>query len=114
MNKYIIKAAKHSNDDRFCFKEATEHLYFFAAGSKDLQRTIRCLTPPGYHVGSVKNLSRILRSGEAEMMNPLLRTTMFEIRQIKHSPIVEYEIEFTNSGGHKHKLKVISPESWNI
>lgn len=32
MNKYIIKAAKHSNDDRFGFKEATEHLYFFAAG----------------------------------------------------------------------------------
>ena len=40
MNKYIIKAAKHGKDDRFGFKEATEHLYFFAAGLKDLQKTI--------------------------------------------------------------------------
>ena len=35
MNKYVIKAAKHKNDDRFGFKEATEHLYFIAAGLKD-------------------------------------------------------------------------------
>lgn len=32
MNKYIIKAAKHGKDDQFGFKEATEHLYFFAPG----------------------------------------------------------------------------------
>ena len=40
MNKYIIKAAKHGKDDRFGFKEATEHLYFFAAGLKDLQNLV--------------------------------------------------------------------------
>lgn len=114
MNKYIIKAAKHKNDDRFGFKEATEHLYFFAVGLKDLQRTIWCLTPSGYHVGSIQYFSRILRSGDAKLLNPLLKTTMFEIKLVRHEPKVEHEIEFTNSTGYKHKLKVISSESWEI
>ena len=112
MNKYVIKAAKHNNDDRFGFKEAREHFYFFDAGLKDLQRTIRCLTPPGYHVGSMQYYSRILRSGNAKLMNPLQKTTMFEIKLVGHQPLVEKEIELTNSAGYKYKLKVISPKCW--
>lgn len=114
MNKYIIKAAKHGKDDRFGFKEATEHLYFFAAGLKDLQKTIRCLTPPGYHVRSTQYFARILRPGEAKLLNPLLKTTMFEIKLVRHQPVVEHEIEFANSAGYKHKLKVIASASWKI
>ena len=114
MNKYIIKAAKHGKDDRFGFKEATEHLYFFAAGLKDLQKTIWCLTPPGYHVRTAQYFSRILRSGDAKLINPLSKTTMFEIKLIKHQPVIKHEIELSNPAGYKHKLKVVSPGSWKI
>ena len=37
---------------------------------------------------------------------------MFEIKLVGHQPLVEKEIELTNSAGYKYKLKVISPKCW--
>ena len=72
------------------------------------------MTPPGYHVRTAQYFSRILRSGDAKLINPLSKTTMFEIKLIKHQPVIKHEIELSNPAGYKHKLKVVSPDSWKI
>lgn len=114
MRKFIIKKAQHNlrGGDPFGFKEATVHIYLFAAGLKDLRSTIRCITPPGYGIRSSRWFSKHIQGGELTMINPLLLTKTCEIKEINFTPKIEQELEHENKGGFKYKLKIISPEIW--
>lgn len=114
MRKFIIKTAQHSrkSGDPFGFTEAKEHLYFYAAGFKDLRSTIRCATAPGYGVPSPRWFSKYMYGGYLEIKNPLLLTMMHEIMEIDFTPKIERIVEHENNGGFKHKLKIIDPELW--
>lgn len=111
MNKYIIKAGKSTEGDSFGFKEPKEFLFFFALGIKDLRNTIRCITPPGYRVKSPEWFSKMLQSKALKIMNPLLKTIMYEIRQINNSLPIERELIWNNRG-FIHTLKIVSAENW--
>ncbi|MDD3037931.1 hypothetical protein [Bacteroides sp.] len=112
MNRYIIKAAQHPKSDPFGFSEATDHVYLFARGLKDLRDTIRCITPQGYNVRSPRWFGKRLKSGKLTLNNPLLRTTMYEIRQVDSELKVEHEFDFTNRTKFQHRLKIVSVENW--
>ena len=112
MNRYIIKAAKHTKSDPFGFSEASDYLFLLAGGLKDLRDTIRCITPPGYNVRSPRWFGKRMKSGELTLKNPLLKTIMYEIRQVDSELKVEHEFDFTNRTGFQHKLKVVSAGNW--
>lgn len=113
MNKYIIKAAKHPKSDPFGFSEATEHLYFYAKGLIDLRNTIRCITPQGYRVRSPRWFGKRLKSGELVLKNPLLKTIMYEIKQIDCELKVDHELDYKNRANFEHKLKIVGEKNWN-
>lgn len=114
MRKFIIKSAQFNrkSGDPFGFTEATEHIYCYAAGLKDLRNIIRFITPRGYGVHSHRWFSKYTGKDVLVIKNPLLLTVMHEIMEIDYTPEIQKEIECRNKSGNKHKLKLINPRIW--
>lgn len=105
--KFILKAAKGKND--FFMSEPDEYLYFYSPTLTDLRATLRCVTSKGYRVPKAPTLSKRIKQhrGHLVLLNPFFGTTMFEIFQIKETLKVKESIEYENSFGFKHNLKII-------
>lgn len=105
--KFLLKAAKGKLP--FYMSEADEFLYFYSPTLKDLRATLRCILAQGYRVPKPATLGKRINdhSGHLKGINPFFKTTMFEIFEIKNPLEVKKEIEFKNSFGFTHNLKVV-------
>lgn len=104
---FILKASKGNND--FFMSEPSEFLYFYCPTLKDLRGTLRCVTSKGYRIPKEPTLSKRIKdhSGHLILLNPFFRTTMFEIFEIQQPLKVKKELEYQNSFGFKHNLKIV-------
>lgn len=104
---FILKASKGKND--FFMSEPSEFLYFYSPTLKDLRATLRCITAKGYRVPKAPTLSKRIKeySGHLTLLNPFFKTTMFEIFEIKNPLEIKQELEYQNSFGFKHNLKIV-------
>ena len=104
---FIIKASKGKND--FFMSEPSEFLYFYSPTLKDLRATLRCITSKGYRVPKEATISKRIKSynGHLTLLNLFFQTTMFEIFEIRETLTVKKELEYENSFGSKHNLKIV-------
>ncbi|MEO8532838.1 MAG: hypothetical protein ABI441_03775 [Flavobacterium sp.] len=107
---FIIKAAKGKMD--FFMTEPTDFLYFYSRTLKDLRGTLRCITAKGYRVPKEATISKRMKSynGHLTLLNPFFQTTMFEIFEIDNLLKIKREVEYENSFGFKHNLKIVDSE----
>ena len=105
---FILKAGKGNND--FFMSETNEFLYFFSPTLKDLRATLRCVTSKGYRVPKEPTLSKRIKehNGRLTLLNPFFKTTMFEIFEISKPLEIKKEVEYENTFGFKHNLKLVS------
>lgn len=111
--KFLIKAYKPGPKDRFYLftNENSPFLIFYAKGLGDLRNTLRAITPKAIRMPSGQWFSRRLRLGEPlELLHPLLKTRMFDVKKIEIPVQVEKEIEFTSSFNFTHKIKYTKAE----
>lgn len=108
---FIIKASKGKNDPFFMY-EANEFVYFFSPTLKDLRATLRCITSKGYRIPKEATLSKRIKAhrGHLVALNPFFRTTMYEVLQVDKTLKIENELEYVNSFGFSHNLKIVGPE----
>lgn len=104
---FLLKAAKGNKD--FFMSESEEFLYFYSPTLKDLRATLRCVTSKGFRVPKEQTLSKRINdyNGHLTLLNPFFKTTMFEILEIDDKLEIKKELEYTNSFGFKHNLKLI-------
>lgn len=104
---FIIKASKGKGD--FFMTEPTAFLYFYSPTLKDLRATLRCITSKGYRVPKEATISKRIKSynGHLTLLNPFFQTTMFEIFEIDSLLKITKELEYENSFGFKHNLKIV-------
>ena len=107
---FIIKASKGKGD--FFMTEPSEFLYFYSTTLKDLRATLRCITSKGYRVPKEATISKRIKSynGHLTLLNPFFQTTMFEIFEIYSVLKIKKELEYENSFGFKHNLKIVDSE----
>lgn len=107
---FIIKASKGKQD--FFMTEPTDFLYFYSPTLKDLRATLRCITSKGYRVPKEATISKRINSynGHLTLLNPFFQTTMFEIFEIENLIKIKKELEYENSFGFKHNLKIVDSE----
>lgn len=107
---FIIKASKGKGD--FFMTEPSEFLYFYSTTLKDLRATLRCITSKGYRVPKEATISKRIKSynGHLTLLNPFFQTTMFEIFEIDSVLKIKKELEYENSFGFKHNLKIVDSE----
>ncbi len=104
---FLLKASKSKRD--FFISEPSEFLYFYSPSLKDLRATLRCLTSRGYRVPKTPTLSKRIKAhdGHLILLNPFFKTTMFEIFEIKEPLEVKEQLNYENSFGFKHNLKIV-------
>ena len=104
---FIIKASKGKQD--FFMTEPTDFLYFYSPTLKDLRATLRCITSKGYRIPKEATISKRIKSynGHLTLLNPFFQTTMFEIFEIESLIKIKKELEYENSFGFKHNLKIV-------
>jgi hypothetical protein len=107
---FIIKASKGNND--FGLTESTDFLYFYSPTLKDLRATLRCITAKGYRVPKKATISKRIKNhnGHLTLLNPFFQTTMFEIFEINNILKIKKELEYKNSFGFNHNLKIVDSE----
>ena len=107
---FIIKASKGKKD--FFMTEPSEFLYFYSPTLKDLRATLRCVTAQGYRVPKAPTLSKRIKdyNGHLTLLNPFFKTTMFEIFEIESILKIKKELDYENSFGFKHNLKIVDSE----
>ena len=105
--RFLLKAAKGNKD--FFMTESENFLYFFSPTLKDLRATLRCVISKGYNVPKEQTLSKRINdyNGHLTLLNPFFKTTMFEILEIDDKLEIKKELEYTNSFGFNHCLKLI-------
>lgn len=89
--------------------EPDEFLFFYSPSLKDLRATLRCVTAKGYRIPKAPTLSKRIKeySGHLTVLNPWFKTTMYEILEINQPLKVKKELEYENSFGFKHNLKIV-------
>ena len=104
---FLLKAAKSKND--FFMSEPDEYIYFYSPTLKDLRATLRCITAKGYRIPKTPTLSKRIKEhrGHLILLNPFFQTTMFEIFEIKEPLKIKKSLEYENSFGFKHNLKIV-------
>lgn len=107
---FVLKASKSKLD--FFMSEPTEFLYFYCPSLRDLRATLRCITAKGYKIPKEPTLSKRIKehSGHLILLNPFFQTKMYEIIEIKKPLKVIKELEYKNSFGFTHKLKIADYE----
>lgn len=107
---FIIKASKGKND--FYMTEGTEFIYFYSPTLKDLRATLRCILAKGYKVRKEASLGKLITNHNGHLigLNPFFKTTMYEIFELKETLTIKKELEYENSFGFKHNLKIVDGE----
>lgn len=107
---FLLKTAKGKHD--FFMSEPDEFLYFYSPSLKDLRSTLRCVTARGYRVPKEPTISKRINdyNGHLVLLSPFFQTTMHEILEIEIPLEIKQEIEYENSFGFKHKLKLVEKE----
>lgn len=111
---FLLKSGKGGKGKQFDFgiTEPTEYLYFFSPSLKDLRASLRCVTAQGYRIPKVQTLSKRIkeRNGHLIAFNPFFQTTMHEILEIDIPVEIKLEVDYKNSFGFEHKLKLVEKE----
>lgn len=105
--RFVIKAAKGKKKSIIDLAEPSEFLYFYATSLNDLWRTLRCLTARCYRIPKPPTLSKRINNGRLTMENPLFKTLMYDVIEIKVTMGVIKEMEYENSFGFKHNIKLV-------
>lgn len=107
---FIIKASKGKND--FFMTEPTDFLYFYSPTLKDLRATLRCILARGYRVRKEASLGRLIKAHNGNLigLSPFFQTTMYEIFEIDSLLKIKNSMEYENSFGFKHNLKIVDNE----
>lgn len=105
---FLLKSGKGKKFD-FGFTEPSEFLFFYSPTLKDLRATLRCVTAQGYRVPKEQTLSKRIkeRNGHLIALNPFFQTTMHEILEIESPVEIKMEVNYKNSFGFEHKLKLV-------
>lgn len=112
MRKFIIKAAKPN--DPFYMSEASEFLYFYCFGLKDLRKTLRCIMPRGYRTHTAQWYVNNMENNYIHIIHRWFQTTLYEIKMIERRIVPEKQLEYTNqSVGITHLLKLVNEKEWD-
>ncbi|HEX8269783.1 MAG TPA: hypothetical protein VF581_07815 [Flavobacterium sp.] len=89
--------------------EPNEFIYFYSPTLKDLRATLRCILARGYRVCTAPTLGKRIKDhyGHLIGLSPFFGTTMFEIFEIGKTIEVKKMLEYENSAGFKHNLKLV-------
>lgn len=114
MQNFIIRAVKSQPHDILRLQPDNGYVFFFCKGLKDLQKTIRHITPRGYRVRTstwfskwlkINNYDLVLKSGF------LVKKETYRILKIDQTPNDFKTVDFVNRENKTYSLKCFVTEA---
>lgn len=114
MQAFIVRAVKPKAEDIFALFPNDEYLYFLCISLKDLQKTIRQITPTGYRVRTSSWFSKYLKMNNYDLVLSsgfLEKHEKYRILKITEEPPDYKSFDFTNRDQKTYTLKAFVSES---
>ncbi|PYF68497.1 hypothetical protein [Pedobacter nutrimenti] len=114
MQSYILRAVRPKAGDIFALFPNDEYVYLLCKSLKDLQKTVRHITPSGYRVRTSSWFSKYLKMNNYDL---ILSSGFFEkhekyrIIKIAEEPVDYKSFDFTNRNQKTYTLKAFVSES---